>query len=97
MDTTAQLYVECIARIEKKETQQRNAIIHSLNAQNRAHLFTRKELLEVSEFEAREEHLVRLGQRLERTTEQLRWKFKRISAWEKDQSLSKSMESHSSG
>jgi hypothetical protein len=41
-DATAKLCVECIARIERREALRRNAAIHRLNAQNRAHLFTRK-------------------------------------------------------
>jgi hypothetical protein len=86
-DATAKLCTECIARIEKRETKRRNEAIHLLNAQNRAHLFTRNELMEVTAADRREEHLVRPGHTLEWTTEQLRWNFKIISTWEKDQSI----------
>ena len=37
--------------------------------------------------EAREEHLVRIGQQLERTMDQLRWNFKRVSNNECDQTV----------
>jgi hypothetical protein len=86
-DTTAKTCLECIARIEKRDTKRRNAVIHKLNAQNRAHLFTRRDLMEATAVDIREEHLIRMGQRLERTTDQLRWRFKRISNWEKDQTI----------
>ena len=37
--------------------------------------------------EVREEHLVRIGQQLERTMDQLRWNFKRVSNYECDQTV----------
>ena len=40
--------------------------------------------MDITMEEAREEHLVRW---LERTTEQLRWSFKRVSNWESDQTI----------
>ena len=43
--------------------------------------------MDVTMEEAREEHIVHLGQRLERTTEQLRWSFKRVLNWESDQTI----------
>ncbi|KAE9016290.1 hypothetical protein PR003_g4032 [Phytophthora rubi] len=55
--------------------------------QNRAQAFTRHELFRVTEADVKEEHLIRIGQRLERTTEQLRWSFKRVSNWERDQTI----------
>ncbi|CAI5719351.1 unnamed protein product [Peronospora destructor] len=75
-DNTAKKCMACVQRIKKRETQRRNAVIHRIHAQNRARILTRSELLEVTVEEAREEHLVRLEQRLHRTTEQLRWTFK---------------------
>lgn len=55
--------------------------------QNRVHRITRKDLLAVTMEEMRSEYLDRIGQRLERTTEQLRWRFKRASNWECDQTI----------
>ena len=43
--------------------------------------------MDITMEEAREEHIVCLGQRLERTTEQLRWSFKRVLNWESDQTI----------
>ncbi|KAE9036079.1 hypothetical protein PR001_g9006 [Phytophthora rubi] len=86
-DQTTRTCVECIKKVKKRETQRRNAVIRKLHAQNRAHLLTRKELMAATVEDSREEHLVRMGQRLERTVEQLRWQFKRISNWERDQRI----------
>jgi exonuclease III len=86
-DQTAAECTTCIRRKAKEDTTRRKKAVHRLNAQNRAHLLTRRELLRVSEADSREEHLVRIGQRLERTTRQLRWQFKRVSNWESDQTI----------
>ncbi|KAL4163946.1 hypothetical protein KRP22_004570 [Phytophthora ramorum] len=48
----------------------------------------RSQLIAVTEEEAREEHLVRTAQWLERSMEQIRWNYKRVSNWERDQTIS---------
>jgi hypothetical protein len=50
-------------------------------------VITRRKLLDENVADMQDELLVRTGQRLERTTEQLRWSFKRVSNWEKDQTV----------
>ena len=77
-DKTVQQCVACVQRIKKRETQRRNATIYRIDMQTRARILTRTKLMNITMEEAREEHIVHLGQRLERTTEQLRWSFKRV-------------------
>ena len=48
----------------------------------------RKKLLQTIEEEHRLAQTVRLGLRLDRTFDSLRWQFKRFSNWEKDQTIS---------
>ena len=60
---------------------------HRVQSQSRANVLTRKELLGVVVEEAREEYLVRIGQQLERTMDQLRWNIKRVSNCECDQTV----------
>ena len=62
-------------------------MVHRVQSQSRANVLTRKELLGVVVEEAREEYLVRTGQQLERTMDQLRWNFKRVSNYECDQTV----------
>jgi len=50
--------------------------------------------MEATALDIEEEHLIRMGRRLERTTEQLRWNFKRISTWEKDKSIAEIQQLH---
>ena len=62
-DVTARPCVHCIRRVRKRAGQRRKAVVRRLQAQSRARLLTRKELLAVTFEEAREEHLARLGSR----------------------------------
>ncbi|KAL3658996.1 hypothetical protein V7S43_015881 [Phytophthora oleae] len=87
-DTTARSCIESIKLIRRRETRRRKERVHALEAQRRAHLLTRQDLLDLRVEELREDQELRMGQRLERTTEQLRWQFKRVSNWEKDQTVS---------
>ena len=87
-DQTAQRCVLCIKRVRNRVRRRRKAVVRRIQAQSRAHLSSRHELLEVRVEEAREKYLVRLGQRLERTKELLCWNYKRVSNYEKDQTIS---------
>lgn len=51
----------------------------------------------VSAEEQRAQHLIRMGEQLERTTERLRWVFKRASNWERDQSIRNIQHIHGPG
>ncbi|KAE8993447.1 hypothetical protein PR001_g20671 [Phytophthora rubi] len=75
-DLTTRLCADSIRRIRQRETKRRREYRHKANRQRRAHLLTRNDLFRVTEEEARQEYLIRMGQRLERTTDQLRWQFK---------------------
>jgi hypothetical protein len=78
---------DCVREVVRQEKQQREKFKHRCNRQNRAHLLTRRDLLDTAMEEDRQEQLVRIGQKLERTIEQLRWNFKRVSNWETDQTV----------
>ena len=62
-------------------------MVHRVQSQSRENLLTRKELSGVMVEEACEEHLVRIVQKLERTMDQLRWNFKRVSKYECDRTV----------
>ncbi|EEY69055.1 uncharacterized protein PITG_05231 [Phytophthora infestans T30-4] len=72
-DRTAVECVHSIKKIQRQERRRRKKAKHRANAQNRAHLLTRRDLLRHTEEDVREEHEIRLGQKLERTIEQIRW------------------------
>jgi hypothetical protein len=86
-DQTIQLGAECVQRVAWNVKQRREDAVHKLNEQHRAHLLTSRELSRETEAGMQEETLTRVGQRLERTTDQLRWEFKRVSNWERDQKV----------
>jgi exonuclease III len=86
-DTALGNSVQCVKRGAWNLKQRREAYKHRVNEQHRAHLLTRRELLRENEADLREEMLIRVGQKLERPTDQLRWDFKRVSNWEKDQTV----------
>ena len=58
-----------------------------VQAQSLAYLLTRKALIDVAVEGAQEEHFVRLGSHLKRTMDQLWRKFKRVSIFENDQTI----------
>ncbi|KAE8908137.1 hypothetical protein PF003_g8040 [Phytophthora fragariae] len=93
-DETTAICGECIKQVAQQDQARRKAVIGVLNAQHRAHLLNRKDLLAVTEEDIREAHLVRLGQRLERTMDHMRWEFKRVSNWEKYQTISAIKQMH---
>jgi len=86
-DQAVRTCADCIRKQDKTERRRRKQYKHRQNLKNRAHLITRRELLGVSAEEERAELLIRQGERLERTTEQMRWQFKRASNWERDQTI----------
>ena len=61
--------------------------MHRVQVQSRAHILTRKALKDVTVEEARKKYSVRVGNRLERTMDQLRRNFNRVSIFEKDQTI----------
>jgi exonuclease III len=93
-DETTIECVQCIHRVAEEEAQRRRGLVRKIKAQNRAHLMTRRELLEENIADQQDEYLVRMGQRLERTRDQLRWSFKRVSNWEQDQTITEIHQLH---
>lgn len=87
-DAMVKQCVKSITSVARRERKRRKTRKHRIKAQARAHLLTRKDLLRANAVDQREEALMRQGRRLERTLEQLRWSFKRVSNWEKDQTIS---------
>ena len=55
---------------------------------NRRQFLTRPQWIADNVEELRQEHLLRIGQGLERTAARLRWSFKRVADWERDQTVS---------
>ena len=86
-DATARGCVTLIHRLRGQTDQRGKAVLRRIKAQSRAHLLTRQERLAVTSEEAREDHLVRMGDRLNRSIEQIRWNFKRVSVFERDQTV----------
>ena len=86
-DATARGCVTLIQRLRRRTNQRGKAVLRRIKAQSRAHLLTRQERLAVTSEEAREDHLVRMGDRLNRSIEQIRWNFKRVSVFERDQTV----------
>uniref|UniRef100_M4BXX0 Uncharacterized protein n=1 Tax=Hyaloperonospora arabidopsidis (strain Emoy2) TaxID=559515 RepID=M4BXX0_HYAAE len=50
-------------------------------------LTSRQQLIHANQVTLREECLIQEGRRLERTTDRLRWDFKRVFDWERDQTV----------
>ncbi|KAG1698206.1 hypothetical protein DVH05_015196 [Phytophthora capsici] len=87
-DAMVKQCVKTIKSVARRERKRRKTRKHRINAQARAHLLTRKDLLRANAVDQQEEALMRQGRRLERTMEQLRWSYKMVSNWEKDQTIS---------
>ena len=86
-DDTAGACLKRIKRLNKSVRQRRNSVVHRVQVQSRAHILTRKALKDVTVEEARKKYSVRVGNRLERTMDQLRRNFNRVSIFEKDQTI----------
>ncbi|EGZ18642.1 hypothetical protein PHYSODRAFT_448210, partial [Phytophthora sojae] len=70
---TTRACVECIKRIQKRVKQRRTRYVKKLQSQARAQIFTIEDATANVAEEHHEAALMREGQRLERTTEHLRW------------------------
>ena len=84
----------CIARVRKRARQRRYRYKTKLLQRERRQFLTRHQWITANMEELRLEHSVRIGQRLERTTASLRWSYKRVSDWERDQTVSRIVNLH---
>ena len=71
--------------VTRRGKQRRKRYAAKLRQNTRRSFITRQQWIFANVEDMREDHLVRLGETLERSTERLRWSFKRIVNWERDQ------------
>ena len=87
-DTAIHICKASIKRIKKRKSQRTRRLRRRVQGHARAHLSTRHSLMQSMQKELQTAQTVRQGLRLERTMDSLRWQFKRVSNWERDQSIS---------
>ena len=78
----------CIALVHKRERQRRYRYKTKNLQWERRKFLTRHQWITANMEEVRLDHSIRIGQRLERTTASLRWSYKRVLDWERDQTVS---------
>ena len=71
--------------VSRRDKPRQKRYATKLRQNTRRPFITRQQWIFANVEDMREDHLVRLGETLERSTERLHWYFKRISNWEKDQ------------
>ena len=86
-DSAVEACKHCIKTVRKRERQRRARFKKRVSRRDRRQLLTRPQWISANMEDHRLEHLVRLGQSLERTTARLRWSFKRVADWERDQTV----------
>ncbi|OWZ17931.1 RxLR effector protein [Phytophthora megakarya] len=79
---------KAIKRIAQRDKKRRNKKSAKLQRQLRQGPMTRNHLIAVLVNDIKERNLARVGSRLERTHDQIRWLFKRTAIWERDQTVS---------
>uniref|UniRef100_A0AAV1UCF0 Endonuclease/exonuclease/phosphatase domain-containing protein n=1 Tax=Peronospora matthiolae TaxID=2874970 RepID=A0AAV1UCF0_9STRA len=78
---------QCVRRIRKRVKQRRARFRRKIQGRARRPLLTRPQFISCNMEELRQEHLVRLGQKLARTADQLRYFYKRVADWERNQTV----------
>ena len=69
----------CVRLVTKREKQRQRRSIGRMRRRSRQQFLTRRQLISANIEKMREDHMTRLGERLERSTERLRWSSKRVA------------------
>ncbi|EGZ14571.1 hypothetical protein PHYSODRAFT_387940, partial [Phytophthora sojae] len=72
-DRTVTKCVECKKTVRRRERQRSTRYASKLYAQARAQLLMRNDLIEAKMEDQRAEHMIRAGNRMERTSKRIRW------------------------
>ena len=80
--------------MRKRNKQQSKMYTSKIQRQTRAGLTSRQQLIHVHQVTLQKECMIQGGRRLVRTTDRLRLKFKRVSDWERDQTVTKLYQLH---